>query len=86
MSSIVLLGARSSHGGRMITASGTTKINGQQVCVSGDIHECPIHGHGNTAVTSNSNVTDGNRPVIRVGDVAGCGAVIEEGSPNVFAN
>ena len=53
----------------------------------GDMHVCPIPGHGVTPIVGGSmnTATDG-RPNARFGDIAGCGAVIVSGSLNVFDN
>ena len=53
----------------------------------GDMHQCPIKGHGTTAITSASGDTliDGFGAA-RVGDVCGCGAVITQGFPTVIIN
>ena len=52
-----------------------------------DLHVCPIPGHGVTPIVSGSldTTTDG-RPNARLGDIAGCGAVIVTGSLNVSDN
>ena len=51
------------------------------------MHVCPIPGHGVTSITTGSinTATDG-RPNARMGDIAGCGAVIVSGSLNVSDN
>lgn len=53
----------------------------------GDMHQCPIKGHGTTAIISASGDTliDGFGAA-RVGDVCGCGAVITQGFPTVIIN
>ncbi len=47
----------------------------------GDMHTCPIPGHGVTPITTGSgrSKTDG-KPTARVGDKTGCGATIIVGS------
>lgn len=81
------LGDTSSHGGTVITGSVTTIVNGRPVARMGDMHVCPIPGHGVTPIVSGSldTATDG-RPNARMGDMAGCGAVIVTGSLNVGDN
>lgn len=81
MGNAVRLGDGSDHGGTMITAGSSVKVNGIQLCVDQDIHSCPIPGHGNTIVTASSSVksNDGKR-IVKIGDIAGCGAVITAGS------
>lgn len=71
----------------MVTANSNQLFaNGAPVCVSGDTHACPIQGHGQTTVTSSSTTTSASKSVLRVGDVAGCGAVITNGSTNVIVD
>lgn len=82
MAEIVSLGDTSRHGGSMTTATGRFLVNGRQVCINGNIHSCPIIGHGETAVTSSGSLKSNGQPVIFTGCVAGCGAVIDVGSPN----
>ena len=81
MGNAVRLGDSSDHGGKMISAGSTVVVNGVPMCVDQDMHSCPIPYHGITPVTASSSVksTDGKR-VIKVGDVAGCGAIITQGS------
>jgi len=79
------LGDSSSHGGRIITAATRTKVNGIPVARMGDLHVCPIPGHGVTPIVTGSatTLTEG-RPNARIGDRAACGAVIIAGSPNTI--
>ena len=81
------LGDISNHGGTIITGSVTTFVNGRPVARMCDLHVCPMHGHGVTPIVTGSlsTATDG-RPNARFGDIAGCGAVIITGSPNVSDN
>lgn len=85
MPKLVRLGDASDHGGTMITASATFTNQDKKGCVTGDIHHCPKRGHGDTPVTSNSKAKSNGRSVLRVGDIAGCGAVLIEGSANTSA-
>lgn len=88
-SPIARLGDMSNHGGVITTASTTVTADGKGVARAGDMHSCPIPGHGVTPMSSASTWTiDGGRGVVRVGvatDCAGCGAVMSEGSPTVSA-
>lgn len=67
----------------MVSASGKASIDGISGCVNGDAHSCPVKGHGTTSVSSGSKVTSNGKSVLKVGDVAGCGAVLSSGSSNV---
>lgn len=80
---IIRLGDSSNHGGTMVSASSVNfQVNGKKVCVNGDMHSCPIPYHGTTAVSSACSVTSGGQPILHVGNVAGCGAVLSSGSPD----
>lgn len=84
MGNVVRLGDSSSHGGSMISAGSTVLVNGVPVCVDGDSHSCPIPDHGVTSVTASSSVrSTGGKRVVKIGDGAGCGAVITQGSPTL---
>ena len=77
---VAVLGSTSSHGGSMISASGSKlQTSNGNVCVSGDLHSCPIEGHGVTAVEVglSTRVTVQGVGVVIEGSVAGCGAVID---------
>ena len=86
MSEIVRLGDSSDHGGKMVSATGLFTVNGIVVCVDGDSHRCPIIGHGTTSVSSKNTLKSNSKSVIRVGDTAGCGATINQGSPDTTTN
>lgn len=75
------LGDISSHGGVIITGAMRTVVNGMPVARMGDLHSCPIPGHGVTPIVTGSldTVTEG-LPNARIGDVTACGAVIVTGS------
>ena len=57
------------------------KVNGLAVARMGDLHSCPIPGHGVTPIITGSptTITEG-QPNARIGDVTGCGATIVTGS------
>ena len=84
--SIARLGDTSNHGGTIISANQVTaKANGILIAVTGANHSCPIQGHGVTSVSSSSKVKCEGKSIIRKNvDFAGCGALINFGSPNVF--
>ena len=87
MPKIARLGDPSDHGGSIITTNqdDTVVANGIPVAVDGALHSCPIVGHGVTAITPIAIKTYINgKLVVTVGAQAGCGAVISDGSPNVF--
>lgn len=81
------LGDVSSHGGRIVTGAMRTLVNGRPVARMGDLHVCPVPGHGVTPIVTGSpdTLTEG-KPNARVGDHCACGATIVTGSPNTFVN
>ncbi|MGY4816598.1 polymorphic toxin type 44 domain-containing protein [Pseudomonas chlororaphis subsp. piscium] len=53
----------------------------------GDLHFCPLPGHGTTPIASASaDVTINAMGAARVGDTCGCGAVITSGFPSILIN
>lgn len=76
---VAVIGTTSSHGGTMISASGSHFITPQgAVCLIGDSHSCPITGHGTTAIVSGTSTqtTSNGKTIAIAGSVAGCGAVL----------
>lgn len=84
---VARLGDTSDHGGTIVSASPDTFANGIAIARSGDMHSCPIAGHGVTAITSSSTTLVNQKGVVRATvDQAGCGAKIVTGSPTVNAS
>jgi uncharacterized Zn-binding protein involved in type VI secretion len=52
----------------------------------GDMHSCPIKGHGTTPIVSGSGQTLNGKPIALTGDTTGCGATIIQGAPCMMAN
>lgn len=79
------LGDASDHGGQIITGAVRTLVNGIPAARKGDLHSCPIEGHGVTAIETGSERTfiEG-QPAARIGDSVGCGAIITSGSPDTL--
>jgi uncharacterized Zn-binding protein involved in type VI secretion len=74
---VIVIGDSSSHGGHVTTGSGNMLLQGIGIARVGDMHSCPIAGHGITAIVSSPTTATANGEVIAVtGAVAGCGAVI----------
>jgi uncharacterized Zn-binding protein involved in type VI secretion len=67
----------------IISSAARTMVNGIPVSRMGDLHACPIPGHGVTPIVTGSatTLTEG-QPNARIGDMTACGAVIVAGSPN----
>jgi uncharacterized Zn-binding protein involved in type VI secretion len=83
----VRMGDTTSHGGVIVTGAMRTFVNGRPLARLGDLHVCPIPGHGvNPIVTGSLNTLTEGRPNARVGDVTACGAVIVTGSPDTMTN
>ena len=85
---VARVGDRSDHGGTLLVAGACTETTVNSLLVAKDqiMHACPIDDHGVTPVTATSTKTLFERDfVVRVGDKAGCGATIEQGSPDTFA-
>jgi len=81
------LGDISSHGGMIITGAIRTVVNGMPTARMGDLHACPIPGHGLTPIVTGSlDTTTEGMPNARVGDVTACGAVIVTGSMDTTDN
>ena len=86
MAQVARLGDSSDHGGSIISSASKTYVNGILVARIGDLHSCPIPGHGVTAITSgSSNFKCEGQVTAVVGSVCGCGATISSGSTNTFA-
>ncbi len=81
MALIARLGDSSSHGGSIITCSAVTKTEGVLTARVGDLHTCPIPGHGVTKIVNGSGnfKTEGKITAV-YGSRAGCGAVITPSS------
>lgn len=81
------MGDISNHGGVIITGAVKTLVNGRPAARLGDLHICPVPGHGITPiVTGSANTLTEASPNARVGDKTACGAVIVSGSPNTLVN
>lgn len=81
------LGDATNHGGVIVTGAARTFVNGRPLARLGDLHACPIPGHGvNPIVTGSPDTFTEGRPNARIGDVTACGAVIVTGSPDTTDN
>lgn len=83
------IGDLTQHGG-VVSGPGAVNvlIGGQAAAVAGDLHTCPLAWgvvpHGVTPFARGSaTVHIAGRPALRAGDLAGCGAPIIAGLPNV---
>lgn len=72
---VIRLGDPTTHGGVVVSASGTVIINGKQVARVGDSVTCPIPGHGVvTIIEGDPNWQDNGRPIALEGHKTSCGA------------
>ena len=79
------LGDLSDHGGYIMSVTTTkTYCNGKLIARIGDLHSCPIPGHGITQIISSSlsSVNVEGKNVATIGSKTGCGATIITGSNN----
>lgn len=79
MAKIARLGDPSSHGGYIISVTTiVTNAEGKLVARVGDLHFCPLKGHGITPIINGSgNARTEGKITACAGSVAGCGAVIQ---------
>ena len=83
---IARLGDTSDHGGVIISSASITRVNGILVARVGDLHACPIPGHGVTSILDGSSKFTCEGAITAVVEsLCGCGARIVSGSPNSFA-
>lgn len=86
MPAVARIGDTSDHGGSIISGSDNVSADGIPVARVGDVHTCPISGHGTTAIVSTpQNSVYNGVLVATVGAKTGCGATIVSGSPTVNA-
>jgi uncharacterized Zn-binding protein involved in type VI secretion len=65
----------------------TTKAEGKLVARVGDMHQCPIEGHGTTPIqTGSPNHVTENQKTARTSSVTGCGATIIGGCMKTFCD
>jgi uncharacterized Zn-binding protein involved in type VI secretion len=74
-----LINSTSSHGGVIVTSCSITTANNRLIARVGDMHSCPIHGHGVTAILTGSDsiFVEGKAVVVLNYSVTGCGATID---------
>ncbi len=81
---VAIAGFPTSHGGMITPTASHTFVSGSLVLRVGDMHACPLRGHGTTpVVTGSPTFTVEGKPAAHVGSVTGCGAQIVTGSPTV---
>ncbi|MDR2819009.1 MAG: PAAR domain-containing protein [Desulfovibrio sp.] len=82
---VARLGDAGSHGGVITTGSRKIFVNDKPMARVGDTYDCPKHGP-NPIVTGANHVFGQEKLVAHVGSKTACGAIIVEGSPDVFVD
>ena len=86
MANIARLGDGSSHGGVIISSASTTRTENVLTARVGDLHSCPIPGHGITPIINGSGNFKCEGSITAVtGSVCGCGASIIGGATVSYA-
>lgn len=77
MRGVIRLGDSTSHGGRVISATGKALVEGVPVARLGDACTCPIKGHGNCTIVEGDPafLVDGV-PIAFEGCRTSCGATL----------
>lgn len=82
MKNVIRLGDTTSHGGRVIVASGTSFVNGIAVARQGDACICPVNGHSPCVIIEGDpRVLIGGIPVAFQGHKTSCGATLISSVP-----
>ncbi|ELN2579089.1 MULTISPECIES: PAAR domain-containing protein [Enterobacteriaceae] len=77
MLQIIRKGDKTTHGGSVMTCSGTMIFGGIGVARKGDMVSCPIPGHGpTTIIEGNPDYLDNGIPVAFHGHKCGCGCTL----------
>lgn len=80
---LILLGDKTSHGGKVITASSAITVNGKKVALVGDMVSCPVQGHGaNLILEGLPNRTFNARAVVVDGCKCQCGCTVISSAMN----
>lgn len=75
--SLIVLGDKTSHGGKVVQASAETFVGNLPIARVGDMVSCPRQGHGTCAiVTGDPTMMIDGKPAARHGDQTACGAVL----------
>jgi uncharacterized Zn-binding protein involved in type VI secretion len=75
MSSFVLEGDSTSHGGKVISGSDRIRIHGRRAARKGDLVSCPLHGD-NEIIEGSDRMKDGDVPLALDGHRAKCGCTL----------
>jgi len=74
---VVRLGDPTTHGGKVISASSTTIVEGKTVALVGDLVVCPIQGHGvNKIIEGSKTCYSDGKPVVIDNCLCACGCKV----------
>jgi uncharacterized Zn-binding protein involved in type VI secretion len=77
MKGVIRLGDVTSHGGKVVAASGFSSVNGIAVARQGDACTCPVNGHSSCIIAQGDPaVLDRGTPVAFHGHKTSCGATL----------
>ncbi|HCT3534377.1 PAAR domain-containing protein [Enterobacter hormaechei] len=80
---LVLLGDKTSHGGKVISASSSITVDGKKAALVGDMVSCPVEGHGmNPVVEGSPHRTFNGRAVVVDGCKCQCGCTVISSAQN----
>ena len=57
---IVLIGDKTSHGGKVISASSNITVDGKKAALVGDMVNCPVDGHGTNPIVEGALLNKSN--------------------------
>lgn len=82
MKGVIRLGDTTSHGGKVVAASGMARVDGITVARKGDACVCPIQGHIPCVIAEGDPaVLLGGIPVAFEGHRTSCGATLLSSAP-----
>jgi uncharacterized Zn-binding protein involved in type VI secretion len=82
MKGVIRLGDATSHGGKVVAASGVSFVNGIAVARQGDACVCPVNGHSSCVIAEGDPmVLEGGIPVAFQGHKTSCGATLISSVP-----
>lgn len=82
MKAVIRLGDATSHGGKVVVASGNAIVHGIAVARQGDACICPVSGHSPCVIVEGDPmVLLGGIPVAFEGHRTSCGAVLKSSAP-----
>lgn len=82
MKGVIRLGDATSHGGKVVVASGNVSVHGIAVARQGDACICPVGGHSPCVIAEGDPmVLLGGVPVAFEGHRTSCGAMLISSAP-----